>query len=183
MNFGNNLKIIRKKNALSLRNLSLLCDVSKTMLSEIEAGKKTPTITVAYKIASALGISLMTMMQAQESVELAIIRKKERLSYVEPESLIVRQMVSPSFAASDVEITFVKMPTGTSSGLITAANSGCKEYLVLIKGTIQVRIGPDNVCNLEEEDALFFEAQKEHEIVNTGAVDAEYFLIYRSPSP
>jgi len=179
MDFGSNLKIIRKKHALSLRSLSQLCDVSKTMLSEIESGKKTPTITVAYKIASALGISLATLMQKQESVESAIIRKNERLSYVDPDTSIMKQIVSPSFDSADVEITFVTIPAGASTGLITAANSGCKEYLVLIRGAIKVKIGQDNICELHEEDALYFEAHKEHEIINTGIIAAEYFLIYR----
>ena len=56
MSFGGNLKKIRKQLALSLRELSQISNVSKTMLSEIETGKKTPTITVACKIAGALGL-------------------------------------------------------------------------------------------------------------------------------
>lgn len=179
MNFGSNLKAIRKKQALSLRDLSQVSGVSKTMLSEIETGKKTPTITVACKIANAMGVSLAALMEIQDRVDLVVVRKNERLSILDPETLIKRQMVSPSFSTSDIEITFISMPVGASTGSVPDNNPGNKEYLVLTKGSVQVRVGADTVCDLEEGDSMYFEADIEHEIINTGLSDAEYFFVYR----
>lgn len=183
MNFGSNLKAIRKKLSLSLRDLSQVSGVSKTMLSEIETGKKTPTITVACKIANAVGISLAALMGIHDRVDLVVVRKNERLSILDPETLIRRQMVSPSFSTSDIEITFISMPAGASTGSVLDNNPGNKEYMVLTKGAVQVRIGMDTVCDLEEGDSMYFEAAIEHEIINTGRSDAEYFLVYRKETP
>lgn len=49
---GSNLANIRKERGLSLDQFANLTGVSKSMLSQIENGQKTPTVTVMWKIAN-----------------------------------------------------------------------------------------------------------------------------------
>jgi transcriptional regulator with XRE-family HTH domain len=54
--FGRNLKEIREKKCISLRDLALEADLSANTISEIELGKRDPRMTTVVKLASALGI-------------------------------------------------------------------------------------------------------------------------------
>jgi transcriptional regulator with XRE-family HTH domain len=54
--FGKNLKEIREKKGISLRDLALEADLSANTISEIELGKRDPRMTTVVKLASALGI-------------------------------------------------------------------------------------------------------------------------------
>lgn len=183
MSFGYNLKYYRKQSSLSLRELSERSGVSKTMLSEIESEKKTPTITVAGRIADALGISLPTLMGALEAVKMSVIRKHERLTSTDPVSLISREFVSPYFATSDVEISIVTMPAGTTTGALPGHKSGSKEYAVVTKGTIEIMVGASDTYCLDEGDSFYFESNVEHRITNIGASEAEIFTVLRKPFP
>ncbi len=50
------LKKIRENKGISERQLSKITGISQGYISEIESGKKSPTIRMLYKIANALGI-------------------------------------------------------------------------------------------------------------------------------
>lgn len=183
MSFGHNLKYYRKQCSLSLRELSERSGVSKTMLSEIECEKKTPTIIVAGRIADALGMSLQTLMGSLEPVKLSILRKEERPSGTDPATLISKQLVSPYFATSDTEISIVTMPVGTTTGRIPAYKSGSKEYAVVTKGAVEFTVGTNETYRLDEGDSFYFEANVDHLITNTGPTAAEIFTVLRKPLP
>ncbi|HMM20419.1 MAG TPA: XRE family transcriptional regulator [Selenomonadales bacterium] len=186
MSFGYNLKYYRKQCSLSLRELSERSGVSKTMLSEIEREKKTPTITVAGRIADALSISLPTLMGSLEPVKLSVIRKNEQPPVTDPVTLISRQLVSPYFATSDIEISILTMPGGTTTGRIPAHKSGSKEYAVVTKGCVEITVetdGTEETYGLAEGDSFYFEANVDHLISNTGPAGAEIFIVLRKPFP
>lgn len=52
-----NLKRVRAKKKLSQRVLARLLEVDKGYISNIESGKKNPTIATIQKLADALGVS------------------------------------------------------------------------------------------------------------------------------
>ena len=121
-------------------------------------------------------------MDSEENEGISIIRKEERISFIDPKTLIIKQLVSPAFASFDVEINFVTIPAGMTTGLVPPQKNGRKEYLVLTKGSLQVKVG-ENVCELKEGDSIYFEAHYEHEIVNPWPADAEFFLVDRKTVP
>ena len=53
-----NLRALREERNLSLARLSELTGVSKSMLRQIETGQSSPTITMLWKIANALHVTL-----------------------------------------------------------------------------------------------------------------------------
>ena len=54
--FGKNLKRLRKKNNISLRQLEVLCDLDRTRISLYENGLRDPSATTLAKLAEGLGI-------------------------------------------------------------------------------------------------------------------------------
>ena len=52
INIGNNVKKIRKDRGLTIDELSIKANVSKSMISEIERGIRNPSITTLWNIAN-----------------------------------------------------------------------------------------------------------------------------------
>ena len=60
---GMRISFLRKKKGLSQLDLSLSCGVSKNYLSDLENGRRNPSILLLQRIASGLGASLETLIQ------------------------------------------------------------------------------------------------------------------------
>ena len=63
---GRVLKKIRQERSLTLDNAAEITGVSKTMLGQIERGVSVPTISVLWKIAKGLQVSLSTLLNEPE---------------------------------------------------------------------------------------------------------------------
>ena len=57
-NVGITMAQLRNKNNLSQEGLSELAEIHRTYLSEVEGGKRNPTLTVLKRIVDALGLSM-----------------------------------------------------------------------------------------------------------------------------
>lgn len=60
-----NLVNFRKEKGWSQKELSDKAGVSQTYISELEAGKKQPTVLIAQKLATALGITLSELLNEE----------------------------------------------------------------------------------------------------------------------
>ena len=64
--FGRALKKIRTRKKLTQENLSLQADLARVYISELEYGKKTPSIETVFKISKALNIKCSRLMDLTE---------------------------------------------------------------------------------------------------------------------
>ena len=65
--FGKALKKVRLKKKISQEDLSLLADLSRVYISELEFGRKSPSIDTIFKISKALNIKCSKMMDLTET--------------------------------------------------------------------------------------------------------------------
>ena len=70
-----NLRRLRVERNLSLGALSLLCGVSKVMLSQIEKGDTSPTINTIWKIANGFKVPYTALLEQQAQAE--VLRKAD----------------------------------------------------------------------------------------------------------
>ncbi len=59
---GRNVKRVREANGLSQEVLAELSGFSQQYLSDLENGKRNPTVVTVYEIASALGVSHLELL-------------------------------------------------------------------------------------------------------------------------
>ena len=75
---GARVKALRESSELSLRDLSERSGVSAPMLSQVERGETSPTLTVAARIASGLELRLSQLLRLDEDGAVTIVRAGER---------------------------------------------------------------------------------------------------------
>ena len=75
---GARVKALRESSGLSLRDLTERSGVSAPMLSQVERGETSPTLTVAARIAAGLELRLSQLLRLDESGAVTIVRAPER---------------------------------------------------------------------------------------------------------
>ena len=71
---GARVKALREASALSLRDLAERSGVSAPMLSQVERGETSPTLTVAARIAAGLELRLSQLLRLDEGGSVTIVR-------------------------------------------------------------------------------------------------------------
>jgi transcriptional regulator with XRE-family HTH domain len=75
---GARVKALREASSLSLRDLAERSGVSAPMLSQVERGETSPTLTVAARIAAGLDLRLSQLLRLDEGGSVTIVRANER---------------------------------------------------------------------------------------------------------
>src|SRR5271166_6811515 len=75
---GARVKALREASDLSLRDLASRSGVSAPMLSQVERGETSPTLTVAARIAAGLELRLSQLLRLDEGDSVTIVRASER---------------------------------------------------------------------------------------------------------
>jgi transcriptional regulator with XRE-family HTH domain len=75
---GARVKALREAAGLSLRDLSECSGVSAPMLSQVERGETSPTLTVAARIAAGLDLRLSQLLRLDEQGAVTIVRAAQR---------------------------------------------------------------------------------------------------------
>jgi transcriptional regulator with XRE-family HTH domain len=75
---GGRVKALREAAGLSLRDLAERSGVSAPMLSQVERGETSPTLTVAARIAAGLELRLSQLLRLDEEGAVTIVRAEQR---------------------------------------------------------------------------------------------------------
>ena len=75
---GQRVKALREAMQLSLRDLAERSGVSAPMLSQVERGETSPTLSVAARIARGLDLSLSQLLRLDEGQHVVIVTKDQR---------------------------------------------------------------------------------------------------------
>src|SRR5690242_9819102 len=74
---GPRVRALRESMGLSLRDLADRSGVSAPMLSQVERGETSPTLSVAARIAAGLELSLSQLLRLDEAGHVTIVRRDE----------------------------------------------------------------------------------------------------------
>src|SRR3954466_4581283 len=75
---GDRVRALREAMGLSLRDLGERAGVSAPMLSQVERGETSPTLSVATKIATGLELTLSQLLRLDEGQHVAVSRSDAR---------------------------------------------------------------------------------------------------------
>ena len=173
----------REQLGLTLRELAARSGVSTSMISDIERGTKSPTISTLSALAAALAVPISALVDSATSAvrRLHVVRANERVTAVDPASGAKRDSFGPSLVGSKVEFLRYLVPAHAVAGPFAAHASGTIEHIHLAAGRIRLVLGTE-VVMLEAGDSCSCLADMSHSFDNhDGEVEALIYLVSESP--
>src|SRR3954467_14384869 len=107
---GLRVKALREAMGLSLRDLSSRSGVSAPMLSQVERGETSPTLTVAERIAEGLERRLSPLLRLDEEGSVSVVRKEERRG--ERHDGHAYEILTPALPGQRAEVTLHTLSSG-----------------------------------------------------------------------
>lgn len=162
----------------SLRDLSERSGVSAQMISQVERSETSPTITVAGRMATGLGLGLSQLLRLDEEAPVTVIRKGRRAKGVS--SVGHRfEMVTPDAAGQRYEVSLHRLKEGASTGGHDDPpmhEPGSRETIFVQRGAVSLLLdGSDH--KIKTGDAVTFDADLPHSLVNKGKGEAEFLAV------
>ena len=173
---GANLRNVRKLQGLSLDALAKLSGVSRAMLGQIETGKSVPTVTLIWKIATALSLPAAALIDTPDEATCAVVR---RTDVHRTSSSDGRYILGPLFgtaAAQPFEFYDVQIAPNHIEH-IAALPPGTRATLVVASGSITVAVGGGPHQQLGQGDAILFHADTAHFLSNPKDEAASGYLV------
>ncbi|MDD6436084.1 MAG: helix-turn-helix domain-containing protein [Clostridiales bacterium] len=176
---GDYIRKMRKEQGLTLKELADLAELSPGYISQIERGFAEPSLTSFQKIAEALKIPPMLMLEDKpQSKGLHIPREKQPIVTI-PESdsvtyRICTQLPNNEFMPSNLVLAFFIKPH--SQDFPKPIYHDTEETIIVTKGEVTVvRMGEEVFLNTG--DTLLLEKNVPHVIINNSDEVAEGFSI------
>ena len=173
---GRNLRRLRTRRGHSLERLAGLSGVSRAMLGQIETGKSVPTISLLWKIATALDVPFATLIASGEAPGTIVLRRERAKVLGSSEGRFTSRALFPFDTERKVEFYELKLaPHHTEESEAHAA--GTVENLVVAQGSVEIVVGREGPHALGDGDAIVFEADVPHSYRNLGATEATLYLV------
>jgi transcriptional regulator with XRE-family HTH domain len=173
---GRNLRRLRTRRGHSLERLAKLSGVSRAMLGQIETGKSVPTISLLWKVATALGVPFATLTASEETPGTIVLRRDRSKVLGSSDGRFTSRALFPFDIERKVEFYELKLaPHHTEEA--EAHAPGTFENLVVAEGKVEIVAGREAPHVLTEGDAIVFEADVPHSYRNLGAGEATLYLV------
>jgi transcriptional regulator with XRE-family HTH domain len=171
-----NLKRLRTQRGHSLERLAKLSGVSRAMLGQIETGKSTPTISLLWKVATALDVPFANLLAAQSTSGTAVLRRDGAKVLSSSDGRFTSRALFPFDSERRVEFYELRLAPNHREDAEAHA-PGTKENLIVASGAIEIATTHDRPVTLAEGDAILFEADVPHSYRNLGSTEAVLYLV------
>lgn len=162
---GHEVRARRKKLGLTVADLASATDISLGMLSKIENGNTSPSLTTLQALARALGMPLTAFLRRFEAERNAVFVKANEGVDVERRGTRAGHQYTllghiESSASGVVVEPYLITLTKKSDVFPTFQHDGM-EFLYMLEGEVVYRHG-DNLYRMTPGDSLFFDADAPH---------------------
>jgi transcriptional regulator with XRE-family HTH domain len=174
---GARVRALREAMGLSLRDLSERSGVSAPMLSQVERGETSPTLSVAERIAGGLDLSLSQLLRLDEGAHVVVIRARERRQRTRRGHRT--EELTPPLPGQRADVSLHALEPGAATG--TAGDPplhepGARETAVVLAGSVTLLID-DERHDLKAGDSVTFDADLPHHFENRGRTAAKFFAV------
>jgi transcriptional regulator with XRE-family HTH domain len=161
---GRAVKLQRDMAGFSLRELAVRSGISASMISDIERGTKSPTVTTIVRIAQALGVSAATLIDggAAPASRIRVLRRGEGAGGEDPAPW---ERLAPGAAGSRIDFVRYEIPPSTVLGPSQAHAAGTIEHMHVATGTVRVTVG-DETADLFAGDSCSCRTDVPHGVEN-----------------
>lgn len=171
---GERIRVLRVSSGYSLADLAAVSGVSRSMLSEIERGAKTPGVLTLDKLATSLGTTIARLLDEPIESRIHLMRFDEQRSVRDPEGW-ERRILSPVLPGVEFEFMRTTIDPGVDAGEFLPHAPGSREYVAIESGTLNLSInGTEYVLN--SGDSIYYPGDCLHGFRNAGDTPCIYYL-------
>jgi transcriptional regulator with XRE-family HTH domain len=173
---GRAVKQQREAAGFSLRMLAMRSGISPSMISDIERGTKSPTVTTMVRLAQALGVSAAALIDGGtgHTPRIRVLRGGEGAGGEDPAPW---ENLGPGIPGSRIDFVRYQIPPSTVLGPATAHAPGTIEHMHVAAGAVRVTVG-DETAELGAGDSCSCRTDAPHGVENPDpSVEALIYLI------
>jgi XRE family transcriptional regulator, regulator of sulfur utilization len=175
---GPRVRALREAGGLSLRDLAERTGVSAPMLSQVERGETSPSLTVAGRIAAGLELSLSQLLRLDEGGTVSVVRAAEpKPSRERPGHRT--EVLTPALPGQRAELSRHVLERGAATGEPgdpPLHEPGAREVVHVESGTLVLCID-DERHELSTGDTVTFDADLSHHLENPGPGPATFLAV------
>jgi XRE family transcriptional regulator, regulator of sulfur utilization len=174
---GSRVRALREGMDLSLRDLAARSGVSAPMLSQVERGETSPTLTVAGRIAAGLDLRLSQLLRLDEGGTVSVVRPGERRSGGADGHRW--EVLTPPLPGQRAEVSCHTLQPGARTGGPgdpPMHEAGARETSLVQRGRVTF-ICDDARHDLAAGDCVTFDADLPHHFENQGEEEAVLLAI------
>jgi len=178
MKIGKELKRIRVSQGMTLEELSNKCGYSKALISRVETGSVSPSLTSLMKMVSSLGLKLHDLFTSIERGQASVVRKgEEKKFFTEGDSTI--EILAMDIAMKKMEPIRISAPAGFVSAKEPEIHYG-EQFIFVLGGKIEITAG-DETHKLGAGDSIYLAAGTPHKWRNPGKETARLISVATPP--
>ena len=169
---GRKIRARRQQAGLTLQRLASAVGVSPSLISQVERGRASPSITTLRRIAAALEVPIAALFLGDQAPspgetdrmgKRLVVRRPERKRLHVPRSKIGYELLTPDLNRK-VEFLWIQYEPGSVTHPAPMAHPG-EENAVCLEGSVVVTIdGQDFVLN--KGDSISFDSGRPHRVEN-----------------
>jgi len=176
---GARVKALREASELSLRDLAVRSGVSAPMLSQVERGETSPTLTVAARIAAGLELRLSQLLRLDEEGAVTIVRAARRQRGGNPRRGHRFEVMTSGQPGQRAELSRHTLAAGGTTGAPDDPpmhEPGSRETALVELGSV-VLVCDGERHSLAEGDCVTFDADLPHHFENPGDGEAAFLAV------
>jgi transcriptional regulator with XRE-family HTH domain len=176
---GSRVKALRESAALSLRDLAERSGVSAPMLSQVERGETSPTITIAARIATGLDLRLSQLLRLDEGGSVTIVRSGQRRRGGSKRRGHSFEVLTSAQPGQRAELSRHTLAPGGATGAADDPpmhEPGSRETALIQRGRV-VLVCDGRRHDLGEGDCVTFDADLPHHFENPTDEEAAFLAV------
>jgi transcriptional regulator with XRE-family HTH domain len=177
LRMGPRVRALREGMDLSLRDLAERSGVSAPMLSQVERGETSPTLSVAARIAAGLELTLSQLLRLDESEGVTVVLAADRLGVRRGGHSY--EVATPALPGQRAELTIHTLARGAATGGPgdpPMHEPGSRETALVCEGELRLVCGGETY-DLAAGDAVTFDADLPHHFENPGERPARFHAV------
>lgn len=178
---GTHLRDRRRARGLTLDALASASGVSRSMISDVERGAKSPTVLVLARLATALGTTVSHLL-GEDLPAPVIALPVTRQPAITDAAGWQRRILSPALPGVEFELIRTTVPPGVAVGEFAAHAPGSREYVAVETGSLAVTLDGDE-HRLATGDALYYAGDVVHAFANPADVECVYYTAMHVAGP
>jgi transcriptional regulator with XRE-family HTH domain len=166
----------REQLGISANDLAERSGVSRAMVSKLERLEVSPTAALLGRLCNALGITLSSLIASAETTPSpAVASVGNQPTWRDPDSGLLRTMLSPPHTGSRVEIVQIELPSGAQVHY-EALRTPYDQHLVILGGKL-TRVEGAQHFELSAGDCMHCRIDVAHTFLNQGRSPCKYLVV------